>query len=159
MSDRISYHSSGALYSINSKGSYFHFCNPICPLLSCLRWAHTFYVAAKSCYRLGMVWDRGSTSHLIFLAIQCSKQFQAKLVLCSLAREVSSALGCGSFRCASTSLTFSSLTLMSLLFLKLFYTVFFHCYAAIIFPAMRGPHGKYQQLIVYFFLLNVSNCL
>lgn len=30
---------------------------------------------------------------------------------------------------------------------------FFHCYAAIIFPAMRGPHGKYQQLTLYFFLV------
>lgn len=45
------------------------------------------------------------------------------------------------------------------LFFKLFRNVFFHCYAAIASPAMRGQNGKYQQFIIWFFLLNVSNCL
>lgn len=151
MADRISYHSSGTLYSISSKGSCFHFCNPICPLLSCLRWAHTFCVAAKSCYRLGTVCDGCSTSHLIFLAIQWSKQFQAKLVLCSLAREVSSALGCGS--CASTSLTFSSLPLMSVLFLKLFHTVLFPLLRCYNFSSNERTTWKISATYSLFFLV------
>ena len=38
-------------------------------------------------------------------------------------------------------------------FFMLFHNVFFHCYAAIASPAMRGQSGKYQQFIICFFLV------
>lgn len=41
----------------------------------------------------------------------------------------------------------------------LFRNGFFCCYAAIASPAMRGKIGIYQQFIICFFLLNVSDYL
>lgn len=45
------------------------------------------------------------------------------------------------------------------MYFKLSHHGFFHCYAAVTSPAMRGQYGKCQQFIIRFSLFNVSNCL
>lgn len=61
--------SSGALSVLTARGHVLICAIPFALLLSCLRRAHTFCVAAKSCYKLGTVWDTGSTSHQVCVAI------------------------------------------------------------------------------------------
>lgn len=98
-----------------SKGPYFHLCHPICPPLVLSEKGTHFLCGCKELLQAGYSVGQGFHISPDFCCHPCSKWFQAKLLLCSLAREVSSALCCGSLRCAITSLTFMSLTLTRVL--------------------------------------------
>lgn len=148
------------MYSINSKGSCFRFCNPICPPLV-LPEMDTLSVWLQ---RAAADWVHRGTGvpHLTrFLLPSMLKAIPGQAnALCTGQGSVL-CLGLRKFQMCQyfTNFIISDPNESFVFFLKLFHKVSFHCYAAIVSPATRGQNGKYQQLVICFFLLNVSNCL